>query len=742
MTTHDDASTNDGMWLGWLTTANHLFANFEPFARLVDGKWERIKPEDRMARFPRKGLVRAKPDPAFNHRTHSAWVFECHRKGNDVEQWWAEEPERAIPLIDMSDKPRAEARTIVCQTGLQLPDGFGHQVAVVLEGSVYCHIRLEHREKGGSVARLPSNGLVELRPANPAWTDDDAVLFLPTKGKPNNGVVSRIDWSSDADFLGRVVDRYRAAVGGYLALGRGTDAPAKRIEKALHDGRVGPGDAVEVEAIAERLRTDWPAIARGLHAVEGMTALLMDTPEAKALLAAAVDRTERDLRPGLEARLRVEAESKLAARREEISRTESAVDEAKRELASVQVVVQDAGRRRDSALERARVAETEADATAASCEARQRELDELKASSESVRGQLSAAEKDLEAAREAHQRLRADVGEFVASVRREVALSGAADRDTIGAFAARLHGLLGEMGVAVPPLAPSSTPPWWVPAPGSVEPLEFADLFKQISQAAAWHGVVEDDLALIDCFARAGEPVLLLGEHAELSLRAYACSVSAGEICTHALDPAAIGLDDIWRNPAGQRPTAFALAWHRATVSPDEMVLLCLRDIDSSPFHLWMSSLHAVLSSDRRPRNLLVLATSSSVSAEEPRSEDAIAALRNCLVALKPRGRPDGAKAGIVFDEGAVPQRRLRFDERQGRKPSRAAYNAVLERGLSTVHVRRALRLLSAAGEGEEQVAATAAGTWLKFLQSGIAVGLPPALAAGYDALAGLHVQR
>ena len=50
------------------------------------------------------------------------------------------------------------------------------------------------------------------------------------------------------------------------------------------------------------------------------------------------------------------------------------------------------------------------------------------------------------------------------------------------------------------------------------------------------------------------------------TVRAYASAMSCGDIVRRALDPSILCADDLWRQPAGRSPTAFANAWAAASL--------------------------------------------------------------------------------------------------------------------------------------------------------------------------------
>lgn len=747
MTRPVEPMDNHGTWIGRISTANHVYSQLKPMARLVDGAWQSLGPEERIARFPRGGLVLGGFSKAlieaYRNGADSLWVFECRpSKGEDG--WAVEAPEQALPLVDLSGMPMADARRRLFDTGLRLPKGDGRQAVVLLEGGTYALLRFGSKARGGpSFVRLPPDRIVELRRADPSWKvpGRDDPPYLPHKGLPSGEIVSRLDWSSDADFLNRLLERYRAALDGYLLLRDGNEA-GRRPEKALAELRLGQGSAAELEAIVERMRTEWPQIARALGAVEGMTRLLMETDEAKRLLADAVEHRRGEMTTDLERQVRAEVEERLRGFREELEHADREVETRRQELSRLEAGTAECVRDKDLRVADLRQVEARLTESEAMLEAARREAHEVGLRNAAAQAEFERIHRECDELAGSVERSRAAISDLVRGIRNEVEASAAHERDEVRLFAARVERLLAQEGMPVAAMAPPSVPPWWAPARSRCQSIGLSELRRRLEEEAQRHGVLTDDLVLLDGFARAGELVLLLGDQAELSLHAYARAVAGGEIRFHAVDPTAIGLDDLWRIPTRSRPTAFAVAWHHAQVNPQDTVLVCLRDFDAAPFRLWLASLQAVLASDDRPRNLLVTAVPSLASSFRDTEEQDAAALRHVLVALGPRPRPGSASAEVVLDEPPPPPTSLRWGTGEVRGPSRVTFKVLVDRGGHPRVVRRALRLVATLGEATGNAERSVPAMWAAYLHDGIASVLPAALAAGAEGIRALAVQR
>jgi hypothetical protein len=306
--------------------------------------------------------------------------------------------------------------------------------------------------------------------------------------------------------------------------------------------------------------------------------------------------------------------------------------------------------------------------------------------------------------------------------------------------AEQLEGMLAEHGYHGPSLIPPIMPPWGTGLPsGACNEIGYDALAIVIREEAKRHGVDESALRLADIFARAGELVLLCGPQAELTLRAYARCIAAGVYRTMALDPSIIGLDDLWRAPGTQAPSAFAHAWQAAVGAPDCFHILCIRDIDAAPYRLWLASFQSILQSVSRPTNLLLFATTTGrsdaqsgvVAPDDNRSEylvpvfpgvhaaGAVAALASAIAPLPPPSRltvaADTIPTGSAADDWL--RRLVTFDS----PPS--------------VLTRLARFRTQFIGDDAEHLMAAVQG-WGRFLCSRDATSLPSTLRDGYTSMA------
>jgi hypothetical protein len=276
--------------------------------------------------------------------------------------------------------------------------------------------------------------------------------------------------------------------------------------------------------------------------------------------------------------------------------------------------------------------------------------------------------------------------------------------------------------------------------PHSGDPLAIglAELPSRIEQEASFHGVEAADVRLLDGALRSGELVVLVGPSTELALNAYSRAAAGARVRNLALDPSVIGLEDLWRVPGSHRPTAFAMAWNRARQDPEITILLCLRNLDASPFRLWLRSLRAALASSTRPSNLLVVATTVGRSAEAEEFPDTLA-LRHDLMAIKPRFAKDSHQCdyALGFEPGQPSVLKASLALRKIRLTAPPASLRNASHAPDTVN--RALRL-RAVLDGAR--ASSAALSWAAFLTSGRLDDLEEPLHEAYADLKELHLQH
>ena len=719
-------TTESDLWLGSLVEANHIFSKFRLASRFDGKSWTIIRAKNPPQPFPANGVVQGEPDPDLSKRDGTCWFFRCRLPSGSSTKWSMVERERAFPIVDLSRVTLSVARKSLCETGVDLPDGQGNQAVVRLADDLCAQLKFDHLD-GKWFARLPPGGVVELRRSKFLdGVDEEGVKQYASfsSNTLDRELVSTIYWGNDADFLRMAVDRYRHSLVGFTGLSSTDEAIHKRLERELRQlGSSGEGVA-ELSSLVERLRHDWPDTTRALGGVKAFTELILESERGKQLLKTAVAERTREAIKEVEARAEAAAAEKYTRGRDELARLEATLVLKRSESASLEAALVD--RRTELASLKGELAAVQTATMSARDLSDQAEVD-----LESSRVALETTAQD----RLGQERLRDEVAselrtleirlnEFIEDARVAFETSAAPERSGVTELALRLQNALRKEVSDEPVFLPSALPPWSVPARRVCADIDVEELKGRLIVEAAHHGLVEDDLLLLDSFLRAGEPLLVTGPNADLCLRAYATAVSGGEVRIHALDPAAIGLDDLWTVPTSGRATSFALAWHRARVHPSETVLVCLRNLDAAPFRLWIASMQAVLDSAYRPRNLLVAAC-ASIEADDggmdkPLPDDPA----KRLAALAPQLVPGATDADDVTEFDTREPTRLRWPLINPTAPL-AAYAAIALPDREAQSVRRALRVAGVGITTRESMVRATASAWAGYLSTGDSSTLP-----------------
>lgn len=571
---------DERLYLGKVIYAEKAYARVEPLAFEAHGRWVSI--EDKAASFPPDGKVFS-PRPLHGAERESIWTFRRRvneRADNGKDQYLVDDAWEAIPVVDLTELSIEQARQRIFNQGVRLFSPYERVYAIVLLGDqLFCE--LDFTRSSDDLGKIepglwraePASAPVPLMAVPKDWKilgATDGLSYMPAEAVPVTNPVRFVNWCNDQDFVERVLDRFRKYsqhLGGtkYAPLSKEN---VQRIARALEGAELMPGDADDVELNLERLQSDWPVLEARLAAAEQLFFLVLGSKAARDAISVAVADAEKHaiqaIRPGMEQRIRHEIEASLAdivARRTEIAADVESMTHQQillsRELSEIEQLCAD-GRKEKQALA----------------------------------NNLQEVTRDLRAAFECMSPLELPLAKTVAE---------------------RLEHALKATTYQGPSLIPSNVAPWARPAEvRGVRQIQYSELAIRIQEEASAHAVNAEDLLTLDAFARAGELLLMLGPQAELALTAYARCVTGGVIRSLALDPSVIGLEDLWRVPGTQQPTAMAHAWNSAVAEPERLHILCLRNIDAAPFHLWLASLSTVLLSASRPRNLLFFVTATS----------------------------------------------------------------------------------------------------------------------------------
>lgn len=734
------------VWLGTIETANNWYVQLAPLFGFEDGTWRPL-PELTLG-VPRPKSVRvANSEPnRSSFRGQGYWAFRLQPKVGTPGTLEAVTVRRATPIVDLSELEVEAARRKVVEDGVNLPPHGARQAVVLLKNDTYCLLKFEQVDTPPRLWRAKvTEGRVEMRRADPSWKQS-AILngwkYVPSVDEPDGELVATADWQPDDEFLEQVLRRYREAVDGYAHVaGSEKDGALQVVDKAIKEVGTLAGHAEDLRRLSTRLKDEWPSITGSLEALRDIGSLLLDSAGGQAALAAAIRARTDEEAQRIERTAREQAARKVRELDAEIERLEATArltqaegEQARVELAATRAAqatalaaAQDADARlKQSGHDLAKVTADIQRVTA--------ERDDAVAAAAAARAQVNAATADL-------QDVRATVDEFAQQV------ESAFDDSAVGlggdarvlALIRRLQAAFDRTGHRLVVSLPSAVPPWWS-ASGAPDPTTIgrSAVKQRLAAEAHAHGLVQEDLWLLDAFVRAGELVVVTGADADLAIEAYARTISGARVHNQALDPATIGVDDLWRSAATQTPTAFAYAWHSAAQHPEQTVLVCLRSIDASPARLWIPALSTFLADERRPGNLLVVATAPGAVGALQDTDESHTALRHHAVGFRPRARADAGTCQFALGGRRPPMTTLRHETRQQTMPDLEAVNVIAGKAVHPSIARRAVRALHVLTEHLGSTAASVAAAWAACLNTGVPHGLPAPVVDGYADLSTL----
>ena len=574
---------------------NERFTRLEPLISNAGDGWVAVT--NRRRAFPDVGSVFTVDRPAVGSPEGSLWLFRCEPNVRDGEdRFVAVDVREPKEILDLGFADAEAARRAVVEQGLNLVQAPTREACVVFGADKAVCLRLARSETDGLWRPADDAALETLEvhrfdpvPHRGARIGRRAFLLPDAEFSPPTGTV---DWSPDLAFLPKVLRRVRRTIplqpGGELA--EISLRTVERLVSALRDGEMLAGDPQANEAMLARLRNATPVLSANLSAVTSLGETLLELPAVQAQL-----------------------------KKESAALHERTVADLRREL---HPVVR---------------AEIEAEEAAA-------------------RSALHALEEQIASAEVRREEIRRDLAEL--SLEREEQRTGlAGDVETLLATVARTADafrrttdVAARFGLGDAAAEPAA--PWSVPAVGAGEALETADLAAALAARERASGLRRGAHVELDAIARSGCIPVVFGEETERLVEAYAACVSGGVARRMALDPATLGLDDLWRQSVGGGPTVLARAWAFAVRDPERIELVVLDDLDAALECLWLPRLAARLASPHRPPNLLVLATLMDSGPDRGPSLDV---LRSAVPFLA--DAEAGAVAAAIASGSAAPTR-------------------------------------------------------------------------------------
>lgn len=540
------------LYVGRSLFENHTIMRLEPLLIATENGWKPV--EDGQHLFPPKGSVFTVDKAALDRPKGTMLLFRVElnprpRSAEDHDLYRAIDVRDPIEAIDLSATGRSEAtRYAVVERGLDLGPTLSLETIILIESATCVRLSLAKDPDTGRWRPAHLEPLEHLdvlafdRTSIEGANFDGRRFVLP--GRDPATVVSRVNWSPDADFLPKVVRKLKHTApfqngGDMHDLGR---RAIERLGLALQQAGLLSSDPFEDAATRERLDSFLPTLEARLDAACELAKALLENPTVTAQIERECELTQSrladELRKELEPKVRAELEIDI----------------------------------REITVERDRLSQ---------------ELVDVHKDYAMIRSEVEAMSSERERLRTA---LTGEVGSFVGAISDVV---GVAKRYGLGSYSGDHH----------------SPAPWAVPSEQPSKAITTAELAIVLAGAERDTALPERRIIQFDALVRAGEIPILFGPGAERLLEIYSSYVTAGSLSRTSIDPATIGMDDLWREAVTGAPTGFAFAWKAALQDPGFTVLAVLDDLDTASLGHWLPRFASFLRSHQRPANLLVVAT-------------------------------------------------------------------------------------------------------------------------------------
>lgn len=545
----------DSLFLGVCAYDPKPYTRVEPVALAENGAW-RVYGEWRGA-LPNEGRAFAPNMAGFTAGQLLAFTVTANERldaDKSRDKFIATSQVRVQEVLDYRTFDAEVARRALVEKGISAMLPGSDRVVIALPGSLCVVVRMvKHPVSPVWIADF--DGLESLA----TYALDDRVFdgarigarVLSVPGMTVGAQVSTVNWCRDADFLGTVLKRLRkvAQNSDVLPISR---SQIPNVVSYLERAGLTPSNGEDLTPTLARLRafaSDLSAHHRDVESIVEVVAELRPVAHALAERRASI---ETDLKLTLEPVVRAELQSALGDLTDRRDLLIGEIAELE-ELAHV-----------------ARTEKERADAAAI-------ELQAILAE------RLGALHDNLEAGEQ----------------------GAPAPEATFRQITDRLK----TVGVDID-LKPSAYAPWVRRSHATKgPPTAWSEAEAALRSTANFFGHSQEEIISADLAVRSGRVVVLPSPAALSVVRCHAASIASGALYLHALDPATISPDDLWRPASALEPTAFARAWTAAKLDPRRFRLVLLEGIERTPSDLWLPSFIELLEDPERPSNLLVYAS-------------------------------------------------------------------------------------------------------------------------------------
>lgn len=503
---------------------------------------------------------------------------------------------RLVPFEDLSPLGSPEAvRRMLIEEG-RAADIAGDKLFRIGETEMV-QVRMA-RSVDGSWRAVPSLQTPHL----PVWRFDESDrLSVPVGSErielldPKEGLVQigNVDWSSDADFVRRIVQSLDRSESTQDRALRQFSAVLRDYARGLELRQVGaidPGTAQEIlrsRRLASLLESEQDVLTAYFSA-------LRNDPEIKSLIDARIgelaEHTVAEQRAAIAERLSVELQTEVATRRTKLE-------------ADVRSSIAELDKALTEEVEK-RLADLERDKREAIEGTIGRRKDELEAETTRLESKRSLIEDEIAS-------LRTREGELSASVR-ELAARESASLEKLERLT-RLDGAIGGRSAGIGAALPNNDPRYL--PPGREIGVEGAA--EWIAKCSLLTSRGKDSLRKLVTLLLAGEVPLLLGAQVEDFVEVAQVLVSGGRAVRFEADPTVIAFEDLWTRAGTHTATALReAAADIAEGQPRSHLCVVLR-ADRSGARFWYPALAAMARRGGLPRRLLICATLEDEKSDE-----------------------------------------------------------------------------------------------------------------------------
>ena len=539
----------DSFYLGYSDYRPRPHTRISCVAKATGGKWQRV--EDLSTDLPPLGKVFAIKLPWVQPNQPVAITVAPNSRGvidEDKDQLVVDQATRLRQVADFRNLGVEAVRAALLEEGLVRAAPYSNELIAAISDTQCVVVSLsEHPVSGKLVA--PS-GTVKLFGLNPHVFEGDKFddQFLEVPGVTVGEFQEDIHWQMDQDLLDSALKRLKKF---------DEEGPSKsereRIISVLNQALALAQEHPEWSSMKDWLNSYVSRAREHLNSAEEVAVALSDLAPVRDELEALRARAFEQLRNDLEPVVRGEIEKDLSELYDKWDRVEEELEK------------------------------------------KQTKLDDTQRNYEDVSDTLKI--------------LRQQLLREIADLNDGLGDASEPESENFGDLVERLRESVGSSGALIQPVE-KNLPPWARISQSAVmQPIDLSAFTERLSVDAKRVGLGAEDLSSLDIALRSGALTILPQAAAEIMIPAYASAATNGEFVRQPLGPGILSLDDLWNEPVRGVLTGFARGWNEALKNSERYHLIWLDGLQRTPMDVWLPSLTGVLADQRRPKNLLVVAS-------------------------------------------------------------------------------------------------------------------------------------